>query len=213
MPKPKTKKTFIGFSDISALNKILIEDWNWEVIVAPMLNQMVQGKVSKESENQIFDLISGKTKELKYKLTQLSTGDCRLSTTTTGGCLSVLSTNFATQNQINWQDKILFLEDEGEDGERLDRYFYQIFTIMLEQKKFPKAILLGNFLHANEFGTPKTENIEIAIKRFVQNITDLDLKIPVFAEATNSLGHSKNMAPLMLGKETVIDGGFLIQKI
>ncbi len=226
MPKPKTKKTFIGFSDISALNKILIEDWNWEIIVAPMLNQAAQNKVSQNSINKIFDLISGKTKELKYELTLLkspyppskgedvlSQRQSTLATHLVGGCLSVLSTNFATKNQINWQDKILFLEDEGEEGERLDRYFYQIFTIIIEQNKFPAAILLGNFLHVNEFGIPKERNIRIAIEKFVNNFTKNNLKIPIFEEKSGWLGHSKDMAPLILGKEAIIDNGFLMQKI
>ncbi len=213
LKKPKNPKIFIGFSDISSLSLFLIQKWGWQVISAPVLIQLALKKVSPQSEKAIFDLILGKTKELKYELTTLaSNGKNSLSKIVVGGCISVVAGHFATKNQINWQDKILFLEDEGEDGERLDRYFHQIITIITESKKLPAAILLGNFLEANPHGTPKAKNIEIAIKRFVEKIAENKLKIAVFQEKSGSLGHSKNMMPLILGREAVINNRTLIQK-
>jgi muramoyltetrapeptide carboxypeptidase len=214
LKKPKQQKIFIGFSDISSLNKFLIEEWNWQVVSAPMLAQIILNKVSEKSTKAISDFIFGKTAELKYGLNSLTTYDSRLTTQTTGGCLSVLAGHFGTKNQIDWSGKILFLEDEGEDGERLDRYFNQIISIMLEEKKYPAAILLGNFLQANPHGTPKAKNIEMAIKKFTENLTEKKLKIPVFEEKTKCLGHSKNMMPLVLGAEARITADqFLVQKI
>lgn len=213
LKKPKTQKMFIGFSDISSLNIFLIQEWGWQVISAPVLIQLALEKVSAKSKKAIIDLIFGKTKELKYELKKLTTQNFVIKSEIVGGCISVLSGHFGTRNQINWQNKILFLEDEGEDGERLERYFNQIITIIAEQKKLPAAILLGNFLEANPHGTPKAKNIEMAIQKLVEKIAENKLKIPVFREKLNCLGHSKNMMPLLLGKEAIIDNGFLIQKI
>ncbi len=212
LKKPKNPKIFIGFSDISSLNIFLIQEWGWQVVTAPMLIQLALEKVSSKSQKAILDLILGKTKELKYELITLASSKKNLSQIIVGGCISVVVAHFATKNQINWQDKILFLEDEGEDGERLDRYFHQILTIMIESKKLPAAILLGNFLEANPHGTPKAKNIEMAIKRFVEKIAENKLKIAVFQEKSGSLGHSKNMLPLILGKKAEINNGVLIQK-
>ena len=213
LPKPKTKKIFIGFSDITSLNKLLIEDWGWEVVVGPMLNQIAQNRVGQKSIAEIFNLISGQTNQLQYDLKALNQENTILQGELTGGCLSVLCGNFATKSQINWQNKILFLEDEGEDGERLDRYFYQIFTMMVEQNLKPKAVILGNFLHANPHGTPKGKNIEIAITKFVQNIEKQNLQIPIFQETQNQLGHSQNMMPIILGKNIKIENQKLIQNV
>lgn len=205
MPRPKIKKIFIGFSDVAALNKILIEDWNWPVITAPMLAQIVLDKVSAKSVKAIVDLIFGKKTALKYEVP----GAADLSLTPiTGGCISVLAGSFGTKNQLNWKNKILFLEDEGEDGERLDRYFSQLVTIMNEQKIFPKAILLGNFLEANPHGTPKAKNILLAIAKLKQKTA-----VPVFVEKSKTLGHSKNMMPLVLGRDVEIQQGFLNQLV
>lgn len=212
MKKPKTQKIFIGFSDISSLNIFLIQQWGWKIITAPMLIQLALNKVSKKSETAILDLVFGRTNELKYRLTPLTrlTHDALRLTPITGGCISVISSHFATKNELNWHGKTLFLEDEGEDGERLDRYFHQIATIIVEQKKIPTAIILGNFLEANPHGTPKAKNIKIAIKKFAEKLP----LIPIFQEKTNYLGHSRNMLPLLLGAEAkIIANKFLIQKV
>lgn len=214
MPKPKKSKIFIGFSDISALNKILIEDWSWQVITAPMLAQIALNKVSSKSTKAICDLIFGKITELKYSLKTLTPYSSLLTPAiVTGGCLSVLASQFGTKNQIDWSGKILFLEDEGETGERLDRYFHHVIQISLEQKKMPAAIILGNFLQANLHGTPQAKNIEQALKRFAQKLTEANPKILLLQEKSNCLGHSKNMLPLVLGAEAkILSSGILLQK-
>ena len=130
-----------------------------------------------------------------------------------GGCISVLAGQFGTKNQIDWADKILFLEDEGEDGERLDRYFSQLIQIMRESKKYPQAILLGNFLQANPHGTPKAKNITMAIEKFAANLLEENLAVALFEEKTKCLGHSKDMLPLVLGGMAEIGvAGKLVQK-
>jgi len=213
LKKPKSQKIFIGFSDISSLNKFLTEEWEWQVVTAPMLAQIVLKKVSEKSTKAVLDFVFGKKKELKYSLKNLNNSTAEIKSKITGGCLSVIAGHFGCKNQINWSNKILFLEDEGEDGERLDRYFNQLITIMVEQKKYPAAILLGNFLQSNNHGTPKAKNIEMAIKKFVQNIAEKKLKIPVFEEKTKCLGHSKNMMPLILGAEGKIANNSINQSL
>lgn len=213
MPKPEIEKIFIGFSDIDSINLFLRQNWNWQTISAPMLLQMAENKVSKKSQKAILDLIFGKTKELKYKLKLLNSPNIvtahLLQGNITGGCISVIAGNFATKNQINWQDKILFLEDEGEDGERLDRHFYQIVSIIKEGKKKPKAILLGNFLQSNPHGTPKANNILIAIEKLVRNLPE----IAIYQEVSGCLGHSSEMLPLIFNKNCEIKNNILTQKI
>lgn len=212
MKKPKIPKIFIGFSDISSLNNFLLEEWGWKIVSAPMLAQIALNKVTEKSAKAIVDFIFGKKTELKYSLNLISSEKKSVNAIIVGGCVSVLAGQFGTKNQINWQDKILFLEDEGEDGERLDRYFYQIVQIISQQKKIPKAIVLGNFLEANPHGTPKGKNIEMAIKKFAEKLLEAGLEIPLWQEKSKSLGHSRSMLPLVLGAEVKISvDGILTQ--
>ena len=121
-----------------------------------------------------------------------------------GGCVSVLAGHFGGNYQIDFADKILFLEDEGENGERLDRYFRQIIEVILKTKKPPKAILLGNFMQSNIHGTPKAANIKIAINKLGERIKEFDLKIPLLQARDENLGHSNKMRPLLLGSDAEI---------
>lgn len=210
MRTPSKQKIFIGFSDISSINLYLMKKWGWQTITAPVLVQLALEKVSHISDEAIADLIFGKTTELRYNLRLISGNTKNINAEIVGGCISVLSAHFGTKNQIDWKGKILFLEDEGEDGERLDRYFYQIATIINETKIKPAAILLGNFLESNPHGSPKAKNIEVAIKRFSQNLGT----IPLYQEKSSCLGHSRNMMPLILGKKSIINqNALLIQKV
>ncbi len=214
MKKPKNKKIFIGFSDIVSLNLFTQKNWGWQNICAAMLAQIVNNNVSKKSQKTIIDLILGKKEILKYKLKPLNNYTKKeIEGKIIGGCISVLSGHFGTKNQINWDKKILFLEDEGEDGERLDRYFNQIITIMIEQNKLPSAILLGNFLESNPHGTPKSRNIKTAIEKFIKKIDQNNLQIAVFIEESRCLGHSKNIMPLILGVKSSISKNSLIQSL
>lgn len=208
MPKPKNKKILIGFSDISSVANFLAEKWDWKIICAPMLIQLALDKVSKKSQDEIINLLFGKTKKLQYKLKQLTGAKQEISGIIDGGCVSVLCGNFGTKNQINWKGKILFLEDEGEDGERLDRYFYQISTIIKETKNKPAVIILGNFLQGNPHGTPQAKNIEIAIERLTKNLKE----IAIYQEKSGCLGHSQNMLPLLLNTKITISKNNLLQQ-
>lgn len=212
MTKPKKPKIFVGFSDVSSLNNFLIEKWNWQIVSAPMLAQIVLGKVSEKSTKAVTNFIFSKKPELKYELITIISSKNTLNTLVTGGCLSVLAGQFGTKHQLDWKGKILFLEDEGEDGERLDRYFSQLIQIMLEQKNYPKAIVLGNFMQANPHGTPKAKNIATAIKKFAENLVEKKLPVALFQEKTKCLGHSKDMLPLVLGAVAKIQNEDLSQK-
>ena len=68
MPKPKTKKILIGFSDIVSVATFVQQNWGWKVICAPMLAQILKNKVSVQSQQLIFDLINEKIDELNYDL-------------------------------------------------------------------------------------------------------------------------------------------------
>ena len=210
MQKPKNKKILIGFSDIVSIATFVQQNWGWKVVCAPMLSQILKNKVSSQSQQIIFDLIHGKIDELSYDLKLLKGVPSPVESEIVGGCVSVLAGNYATKNQINWRNKILFLEDEGEDGERLERYFTQIAFMINEKKSQPQAILLGNFLEGNDFGNPQSQKISLAIQKFCDKINN----ITIWQETSNSLGHSFNQKPLILGiKSKILTNGKISQKI
>jgi len=203
----KQNKIFIGFSDITSISTFLQQSWGWKTICAPVLLQVIEnGKlpVNKKAEKEILDLVFSRKTEFEYGLIALNkTKNKNIKTEITGGCLSVLCGHFGGDFQINFADKILFLEDVGEEGEKLDRYFRQIIEVILKIKKKPQAILLGEFCYGIKDKFAK-QNITAAIKNLIAKIDEFKLDIPVF-QAKDALGHSDKMRPLVLGVKSDID--------
>ena len=164
--KMPQNKIFIGFSDITSISIFLIQKWRWKVIYGPMLYQMANKMLHQDSVsgmiNLIKDIVNNKNHTLSYKIMPMNY-DAKnvdnLSAEIIGGCISVISSHYQTLNKIDWHNKILFLEDEGESGERLDRYFWQIITIIKEQNMIPRAIILGNLQQENNHGKIAINNI------------------------------------------------------
>jgi len=199
-------KAFIGFSDITSLAIFLNQKWNWQIIYGPMLVQLAFNKVADKSKKTIFDLVFGKKNSLEYKIKNLSekkSEPLNLSGELVGGCLSLIATHFATANEIEWKNKILFLEDIDETAEKIDRYFWQLIQIMLNKKSFPKAILLGNYSQGVTKNYQK-EIIQITLENFAKKLQEIRLKIPVLLETSGCLGHSQNIMPLIIGAKISI---------
>ena len=207
----KQNKMFIGFSDITSIDNFLQNRWGWQIISAPMPVQMIDDaklKIEPQAKAEIEDVILGKKQKFTYQLQPLNDAEVGdISAPIIGGCLSVLCGNFGTDFQIDFADQILFLEDEKESAERLDRYFSQVIFVILRrqrlQKNLPKAILISNLYHGID-GAEQIANIDKAVANFVNKITQFGLKIPVFKTKDN-LGHNAKMRPLILGSKSVID--------
>ncbi len=214
--KIEQTKQFIGFSDITALATFFRQNFGWETIYGPMLRQLSQGKLQKHSEDAVFELILAENDRKmldfwqKLEISHIL-GEKEVSGELVGGCVSVLAHDLATQNQVNWDGKILLLEDIEEKGEKLDRVFTQFLTIMAESRAFPKAILLGNFYQFIE-DENLIKNINIAIDKFIRNIEEKGLNIAVFIENNGFLGHSSGILPVILGREIEIGNKYFLQK-
>ena len=199
-------KMFIGFSDITSISTFLQQSWGWQVVCGPMLIQMIDGgklTVNKKSQQELLNLIFNKKNNLKYDLTALNNAKfSNIKAEIVGGCLSVLAGHFGGDFQIDFADKILFLEDVDESGEKLDRYFRQIVEVILKTKKKPKAILLGEFGYGIK-DKIKQKNITHSFERFSSRIDEFKLNIPVF-KTKIFLGHSDKMMPLILGGKSEV---------
>ena len=206
----KQNKMFIGFSDITSITTFLQQNWGWKTICAPLPIQMIKsGKllVNKKSEKEILDLIFGKKSQFEYDLTALNNVKSKnIKAEIVGGCMSVLAGHFGGAFQMNFADKILFLEDVGEEGEKLDRYFRQIVEVVLQNNSKPQAILLGEFCYGIKDKFFK-QNVACAIEKLIARIEQLALRIPVFQ--VKDLGHSSKMRSLILGVKTEINNNKL----
>lgn len=197
---PKQMKLFVGMSDITALHLFLQQQWHWPTIHGAL----APDRFSPESIAALKVLLMGDTKEVNYTglipLNSAAKTNRLIEGSMIGGNLSLVQTSIGTSWQLNGRDKIIFLEDRGERGYRLDRMFQHL--IQANIFKDATAILLGDFIEGNE---PNGQSfIEIAIQRFAESIS-----IPIVQ--IKGIGHGDTNFPLPLGTFTTLKLGNEIQ--
>jgi muramoyltetrapeptide carboxypeptidase len=112
-----------------------------------------------------------------------------------GGNLTVLQSSMGTPWQIEAQRKLLFLEDLGERGYRIDRMLEQFRQGGVLKKC--DGIILGDFLGGEEPATKKN-NFAQVFKRWAG-----DLEIPLFQGV--QAGHAMIQRPVPLNTPCVLE--------
>jgi muramoyltetrapeptide carboxypeptidase len=192
---PASAKLFIGMSDITALSLYFERHWDWPSIhgaAAP-------DKFSKESIAALKSLLFGDVKDVRFQgvpLNALAEQSQTLEASITGGNLCLVQTSLGTNWQVDARKKILFLEEVGERGYRIDRMLEQLQQATIF--KGTLAIVFGDFLAGNE---PDGSSLIIPVlKRFAQRI-----EIPVIQ--IKGIGHGHVNFPLPLGTKATLQLG------
>lgn len=151
LKKPQHTKAFLGLSDITSLNIFFNQKWKWPVLHAPVLTRVGRGDLPKESMDELKQVLFGTIRELNYSLKPLNAAaeNCKsLKGILTGGNWTTLMAGIATPYQVRASKTLLFLEDIGERGYRLDRYWEQLLQMgFLDQLS---GIILGDFTLGDE---------------------------------------------------------------
>lgn len=205
MEKPNNIRAIVGFSDITALNLYFIQRWNIPAIHANTLRQFVK-KYQEDSDivpiRDIIDLIADNTKTLRYDLVPINQKAKHTiieHSTLIGGNLAVITTSLATPWQINAEKKIIFLEDIGERGYKVER----MLVHMQQAGIFASAhaVIFGEFTKSDE---ENGENhIEYVIENFSKNID-----LPVWC--IKDCGHVEINHPLILGGNAKIMNNMIV---
>lgn len=199
LPKPKNQKIVIGYSDITALHLFLSQKWGWKTIHGPILSELLSEKVDSQNFQKIIDILN-ESPTLKsnnyrseinnlYPLNTAAQESISIQGLLTGGNLTMIQNSIGTKWEIETKNKIIFLEDDGEKGYRIDR----LLEHLKQAGKFEgvKAVIFGDF-------TESDEHVEFAINRFSN-----ETSIPIFK--TNEFGHGFKNYPLIYNSEATIE--------
>ena len=149
--KPKICKVLIGSSDISILHYFVNQKWDWPSLHGPMLSRLGNTKQPLKEKREFIEILKGKNL-LHYKnLKPLNTPAKKTQTIKApiiGGNLMTLQSMIGTALPIKAKNKILFFEEVGERGYRVDRMLHHFLLAGVFQGV--KAIVLGDFLHDKE---------------------------------------------------------------
>lgn len=176
MKKPKEPKLLIGISDITSLHTFLIQEWGWSTLHAPLLDRLGRNLVASKYEKELHGILFGKQDAIEFKkLKPLNEAAKKVKTIRSkmvGGNLTVLQSTLGTPWQIDANKSLLFVEDLGERGYRIDRMFEQFRQAGVFNKC--QGLILGDFIGGEEPSTKKN-NFKQVFKRWAE-----DLDIPLF---------------------------------
>ncbi|EPJ46524.1 MAG: hypothetical protein OFPII_19990 [Osedax symbiont Rs1] len=156
--KPTKQKILIGYSDLTALYQFVSEQWGWKILHAPMLSSKDFRQITLENERQLLSLLADSCANLKWHnqlLKWIYTPYSSLPPITAqlyGGNLAVICSMLGTPWQLDFSDKILFLEEIGESWSKIDRMLEQLYHS--GSLTNCKAIVLGEFTSCKD-ASPK----------------------------------------------------------
>lgn len=204
---PREPKLFIGISDVTSLHLFLNQKWKWSTVHGPLLDRLGSGTLPARVQDECRALCFGSKREILFRglkpMNEAARKGRSVRGEVRGGNLTVLHSALATPLEPRLEGKILFLEDIGERGYRVDR--------MLEQLRQAgtfrgcRGIVLGHFLGGLEPGSDEATYVPFALARFAGLIG-----IPVWKGL--EAGHGDRQRVLPLGTTAVISDGTLLVK-
>ncbi|MEK4563657.1 LD-carboxypeptidase [Alkalihalobacillus sp. FSL R5-0424] len=144
-------KVFWGYSDVTFLHQVIYQKTGMITFHGPMMSSDLGGEVHPFTENYLKQVFTPTT--ITYDtaisdLTILNPNEKRkVSGPMVGGNLSLIISSLGTPYELDTRDKLLFIEDVGEEPYRLDRMLNQLR--LANKLQDAAGIIIGDF-HACE---------------------------------------------------------------
>lgn len=192
---PVQPKLLLGLSDVTSLHIFLQDRWGWPTLHAPVLARMGSSKKDPREILSVVALVSGNVRVAEFgSLIPVNAvakiflkKKLKVRGKISGGNLITVQGSIGTAWQMNTKGKILFFEEVGERGYRIDR-----ILVHMEQAGFfrnAKAVVLGDFLGGDEID--KKNYVNYAVTTFFET-----LAIPVFRGIPSGHGSLQLTVPL-----------------
>ena len=188
----KNPKWVVGFSDITVLlsqiNKIGIQSLH-----APMPTQFGIIEYAK-SVLALKNILFGK--DITYTIRASKYNKWGTATAPViGGNLTMLHCQLDTKSEVDWKDKILFLEEVGEPLYHLDRMLVHLKRT--KRLKGLKGLIIGHFTEMKDAETAFGKSVEEIILDAVK-----EYHYPVLFQFP--AGHAAPNLPIVLGREITL---------
>ncbi len=207
-------KIFMGYSDITALHYAFYKKANLLSFHAPMAGEKLSSHNLEELKNILFedkkiithyqDKNKDDNSEYSYNIINKGKAKGKL----IGGNLSLITSLIGTEYNLDYQDKIVYIEEIAEPPYKIDRMITQLLIATNLSKA--SAIILGVFKKCSEkyySNLSKNEcNLhELFIEKFA------NIKVPIVCGF--SFGHIENNTIMPFGVNVKIDTTHKIIKI
>jgi muramoyltetrapeptide carboxypeptidase len=161
-------KWIIGYSDITVLHSHVYQKTGYSSLHGPMPINWQKDKLHEESLHFLYKTLFEGKQEISFSKNTLNLRDEDVDGTIIGGNLSVLYSILGSASDLNYDGKILFLED-------LDEYLYHIDRMIMGLKRAGKlgkleALVIGDMSAMKDndvpFGKTAYEIIAGAVKEY-----------------------------------------------
>ncbi len=190
-------KPILGYSDLTALLVFWDRYSSSLAFHAPVLKENWNNSQLSHLEKVLF------SEKVNVHLENLQTINESLSPISgqmTGGNLSVLAALCGTDWQWNIEDKIVFLEDIGEDPYRIDRMLHQLHQSTDFNQA--RAFVLGGFTDCTAITGKPSFTVDETLQKFFG-----PLDVPVWKNAT--FGHLPEQIVLPFNRSVTLDKKYL----
>lgn len=191
---PAEEKIFIGYSDVTALHLFLSQKWGWRTLHSCGFAQLLDPKWDINNFKRLREWIEFPTRPQQFPtlvaLNHQAKNAKRLQGKMNGGNLTLVENSIGTSWQIKTTGCILFLEEVGEKGYRIDRALNHLKQAHLFQDV--EAVVFGDCLDGDE-------TVSFALQRFADEID-----CPVFQ--SKAFGHGLVNYPIPYQSSGVIEG-------
>lgn len=186
----KNPKWLIGFSDVTALHSHILKKFEIPTIHGQMVKSFLDA--SSESLESLKNALFGKNIDIKYTATNFACRDGIEKGIITGGNLAILQSMIGSVSDVNYDGKILFIEDVGESHYNIDRMLWTL----KRAKKFNnlKGLIVGGFTDLKDSTPPFGQRFEEIIMDKVNG-----LNFPVAFDFP--AGHIDDNRAIIFGKE------------
>ncbi len=204
--KKQKAKMLIGISDITSLHGFLIQNWKWTGLHGALLDRLGKSQVPKDVEEELLAVVRGELDEVVFSglkaLNSAASKKKKIKAQVFGGNLKVVEGHVGTKDEFKFSKKIVFFEEIGERGYRVDRMLFH----MSEAGAFKNcaAVVFGTFIGGDE---PKSDPDSVTINKVEWVLKDWasKQKFPVLAGLP--CGHDTVQRVLPLGTEATLNLG------
>jgi muramoyltetrapeptide carboxypeptidase len=218
LKRPARTKIILGLSDVTTIQLFLDRKWMWPSLQAPLLDRLgrtVDASLVREGKPRPIDVqveelrrvVFGETSAVLYEglhrvgplAKKVTRGKALVRGRMTGGNLVTFASAIGTKLHPSTDGKIVYFEDIGERGYRVDRLLEQLVQAEVVTKK-TKAIVFGEFVAGLE--SDGTSRVPQVIERFATE-WGVRNRVPMYTGLAS--GHGVNQRVVPLGTEAVLD--------
>ncbi len=186
----KSPKWFVGFSDITVIHSHIQRQLKTASIHGQMVKSFLDA--SPESLATLKAALFGENKDLQYTFSSSAHREGQARGILTGGNLAILHSILASDSDVDYDGKILFIEDVGESYYNVDRMLWALKRAKKLDKL--KGLIIGGFTGMKDSEPSFGQSVEEIIMDKVQ---EYDYPVAFGCPA----GHIEDNRALVFGQE------------